>query len=134
MSVVNATLAVGDYGARHKDDRMDETVIERKSIPDLFTSFSSGYEREKAKIEKAKALGLRYILAVEGTAFDVREGSSYMKDGELHYSKKDGTAQVRQLMTMLRKGYFADIWWCRSRAEMAFLIQEYFLSYERIER
>jgi hypothetical protein len=47
------------------------------------------------------------------------------------HSKKDGLAQIRQLMTMTRKGYF-EIWWCRTRQEMAFLITEYFLSYERL--
>ncbi len=131
ISVKSECLAVGDYGCRHSDGTMDDTVFERKAIGDLFLSFSSGYENEKAKIEKAKKLGLKYILAVEGTAFDVRTGHTYQKDGQEFCSKKDGLSQVRQLMTMYRKDYF-HVMWCRDRKEMAFLIQEYFLAGQRI--
>jgi hypothetical protein len=34
-------------------------------------------------------------------------------------------------MTMQNKGYF-EIMWCRNRAEMAFLIQEYFIAQDRM--
>ena len=125
-------LPVGDYGAYLTGEIiMYPTVFERKGS-DLFSSFSHGYAKEKKKIEKAKNLGLKYILAVEGTAFDIREGHRYQKDGEEHWSKKDGLSQVRQLLTCNIKGYF-DIWWCKSRQEMAFLIQEYFLACQRLK-
>lgn len=124
-------LEVGDYACQ-VGERLLPIRIERKSIADLFSSFSSGYENEKAKIVKARDLGLKYILAIEGTLFDIREGHSYMKDGELHYSKKDGLSQVKQLYTMLAKGYFDQLWFFKSRAEMAFGILQYFLSLERL--
>lgn len=123
-------LEVGDY-AGVVNGVLLPIRIERKSIADLFGSFSSGYEREKAKILKAQALNLKYILAIEGTVFEVREGHQYQKDGEVRQSKKDGLSQVRQLMTCYSKGYF-DIWWCRGRREMAFMIYEYFLAQEKL--
>lgn len=133
VSVKSECLRVGDYGCRHKDGTMDEVVIERKSIGDLFSSFTGeNYEREKAKIARAKEAGLRYILAIESPALEVRKGHRYRKDGEWHEVKKTGIAQVRQIMTLLRRGDFDEVWWCRDRTEMAFLIQEYFLAAERI--
>ena len=124
VSVVCEGLDVGDY-AYKIGDVVGPIRIERKSIPDLFGSFSSGYEAEKAKIIKARQLGYKYILAIEGTAFDVREGHQYRRDGEVVAFKKDGLSQIRQLMTSYAKGYF-DIWWSKSRHELAFMIQEYF--------
>lgn len=131
VSVKSECLKVGDYTARHKDGTMDNTVIERKSCADLFHSFTHEYENEKKKIQRAKDLGLRYVLAVESPALEVRKGHSYWKNGQEHRVQKDGLSQVRQIMTLLRRGDFAEVWWCRDRAEMAFLIQEYFLTQER---
>ena len=127
-------LPTGDYGARHKDGTMDKTVVERKSIGDLFTSFSGeNYLREKEKIKRAKESGLHYILAIEGTVYDIRRGHTYRKGGEEFESKKSGISQVRQILTLLRRGDFKEVWWCRDRTEMAFLIQEYFLTHERMK-
>lgn len=132
VSVKSECLKVGDYTARHKDGTMDKTVIERKSIGDLFSSFTgANYDREKDKIKRAKELGLRYVLAVESPALGVRKGHSYKKGGVVHEVQKSGIAQVRQILTLQRRGDFAEVWWCTSRTEMAFLIQEYFLTYER---
>lgn len=131
IEVKSECLPTGDYGCRHKDGKMDAAVIERKSIGDLFHSFTHEYENEKAKIQRAKEAGLRYILAVESPAMEVRKGYSYWKAGEVKEMKKDGLSQVRQIMTLLRRGDFAEVWWCASRKEMAFRIQEYFLAHER---
>lgn len=133
VNVKSECLKVGDYTARHKDGTMDSAVVERKNISDLYSSFTGeNYEREKAKISRAKEAGLRYILAIESPALEVRKGHRYRKDGEWHEVKKSGIAQVRQIMTLLRRGDFDEVWWCRDRTEMAFLIQEYFLAAERI--
>lgn len=131
VEIITSTLQVGDYECKFKNGTMAGTVWERKSLADLYSSFSSGYESEKKKIEKAKSLGLKYILGIEATVFEVREGSHYHKDGETKWSKKNGVSQIRQLMTMYAKEYF-DLWFFSSRAEMAFTIQEYFLAEARI--
>jgi len=132
VSVKSECLKVGDYTARHKDGSMDTAVIERKSIADLFHSFTHEYENEKAKIMRAKDMGLTYVLAVEAPALEVRKGHTYRKGGEVFEVKKSGISQVRQIMTIERK-YGISVWWCVSRAEMAFRIQEYFLAAERIK-
>lgn len=132
IDISKETIDVGDYSARISGEVVP-VRIERKSIADLFGSFSSGYDNEKKKIGRAKEAGYKYILAIEGTIFDVRQGHSYTKNGELMHSKKDGLSQVKQLMTMYHKGYF-DIWWCRSRQEMAFMIVQYFLAVEKLKR
>jgi len=129
VEYVRECLPCGDYGARINGE-MVKAVWERKSIADLFSSFSSNYENEKAKIERAKELGWIYMLAIEGNVFDVREGHTYTKGGEVHHSKKSGIAQIRQLLTMYQKEYL-DLWFFDSRAEMAFTIQEYFLNIKK---
>lgn len=133
VSVKSECLKVGDYTVRHKDGSMDTAVVERKSVADLFHSFTHEYENEKEKIFRAKELGLTYILAVESPALEVRKGHRYFKAGEWHEVKKSGISQVRQIMKIQRK-YGIEVWWCASRSEMAFLIQEYFLAAERIRK
>lgn len=130
VSVKSECLKVGDYACRHSDNTMDSSVIERKSIPDLFHSFTHEYENEKKKIERAKELGFKYILAIEGTVSEILKGYSFKKDGIEHKVKKDGISQVRQIMTISRK-YDVEVWWCKDRMEMQFMIQEYFFSKER---
>lgn len=132
VSVEKATLAVGDYTARHKDGSMDRTVCERKSCADLFHSFTHQYENEKRKIAMAYDLGLSYVLAIEGTVSEIAKGHTFWRDGRLQEAKKSGIAQVRQIMTIQRK-YGIEVWWCRDRAEMAFKVQEFFLAWERIK-
>ena len=122
---IKMALPVGDYMAEGID-----ISIERKSLQDLFISFSTGYEAERNKIIKAKARNLTYIIAIEGSILDVRVGHEYWKDGEMKRSKKDGLSMVRQLMTIQHK-YGVQVWFCGGRKEMAFQIQEYFLAKER---
>lgn len=130
VSVVRDALDVGDYSAIIGGNLVP-IRWERKSIADLFSSFSSGYEAEKAKILKAQALGYRYILAIEGSASEVRKGHAYVKDGEVHESKKSGISQLKQLCTLNHK-YGVELAFCQSRKDMALLITESFLALERL--
>ena len=123
-------LPVGDYGAEINGVR-EPIVIERKEIGDLFSSFSTGYVRERAKILRAKELGLKYILAIEVTASDVYKGHTYWKNGKEHKSKKSGLAMLRQLMMLMHK-YGIEVWYCDGRREMSRRIMEYFLAAERL--
>src|SRR3990167_5359528 len=124
------TLEVGDYGALI-DGVLAPIRIERKSVADLFTSFQGeNYERERAKIAKAASLNIRYIIAIEASAIEVRKGHSYSKDREVHESKKSGISQVRQLYTISVK-YSVPIWFSNGRYDLAFQISEYFLAYEK---
>ena len=130
VSVVRRMMPAGDYGAEVNGEMVKATV-ERKSINDLFANFSNNYENEKAKLMRAKELGWQYVLAIEAPCFEVRKGHEYRKDGVMVASKKSGLAQVRQLMTLQAK-YGVQVWWCQTRAEMAFMVMEYFLAWERL--
>ena len=128
-------LSVGDYAALHRaegKDVPDLSVVERKGIGDLFHAFTANYDAERAKILKAKELGLTYILAIEASFTEVLKGHAYWKDGELHESKKSGLAMIRQLCTVARK-YQVEVWFCNGRREMALRILEYFLAAERVK-
>lgn len=128
VTVEVATLPVGDYAARHLIEGQeipDVHICERKAIGDLYTSFASGYEREKAKWTKAQQLGLRYILAIEGTRNDVLQADSYRKEGELQPRRKDGLAQLRQLCS-LQVRYGITVWFCESRRMMAWYLLEFY--------
>ena len=130
VSVTRRALPTGDYGAELAGKPV-KAVVERKSVADLFGSFSSNYDNEKAKMVRAKQLGWQYILAIEAPALEIRKGHEYRKDGEWVESKKGGLAQVRQLMTWQVK-YGVQVWWCNGRREMAFMVMEYFLAWERL--
>lgn len=133
VEVVKETLETGDYAVRFNGE-VAPIRIERKSIADLFTSFNGdNYDRERDKILRAKELGLKYILAIEGSASEVRKGHSYRKDGEIHDVKKTGLSQVRQLMTIAHK-YGVEVWFTDGRRDMAFRIIEYFMAYDRFKK
>jgi len=124
------TLPVGDYTAKGQES---EVVIERKELGDLWTSYSTGYDRERAKILKAKESGIQFVLAVEGTCWQLRSGFQFWNGKELITHKKDGLSMIRQLMTVSRK-YGIQVWFCDGRRDMAFRIKEYLLSKERIKK
>lgn len=127
VEIVVQSLPVGDYQAEGQD-----VVIERKSVADLFSSFSGGYEQERNKIIRAQVRNLKYILAIEASASEIRKGHSYWKDGELKEAAKSGISQIKQLMTISHK-YGVELWFCSGRQDMAFRIIEYFLAGERVK-
>lgn len=132
LEVVREGLKVGDYGFIDNKGVRDNAVIERKSIGDLFGSYGGkGYERERNKIIKAKDMGLRFILAIEASIWDVRSGHEYWDGGRVRTSGKTGLSMVRQLMSVARK-YEVDVWFCGNREKMAFMVYEYFLAGERL--
>lgn len=126
-------LSVGDYtasyvvGGKTVESRF---VVERKGMGDLFNSYTSGYERERAKFKRSEESEKTFILAVEGTVNDILQGFSYTKHGVEIKHKKDGISMLRQLMTCAVK-YGVQLWWFRSRYEMAMAVQELFLAEER---
>lgn len=132
VDIVREALAVGDYGCIHKTGERDKAVFERKSIGDLFSSFTHKYDNEKEKIRKAKELGIEYIITIEAPCLEIRKGHSYQKDGKIVECGKPGIAQVRQMMSIARRQGI-QVWYCQGRREMAFMIMEYFLAWERIK-
>ena len=125
-------MKTGDYTAVHLlqgKEVYDTTVCERKSVADCFNSFTGdNYVREKAKWERAKQLGLYYVLAFEGTISDILQTDSYVGEGgERIVRRKDGLAQIRQLCTLVHK-YQIQTWFFASRKEMSFYLLEFFMA------
>lgn len=130
VEIITQALPFADYTALHQEglvEQLDAACFERKSLADLFGSFTKNYEREKAKWERAKLAGRTYILAIEGSISDVLRGHSYWKAGELHDATKDGLAQLRQLCTLQVK-YGVRTMFFTSRKEMATYLLEYYLA------
>lgn len=132
VTIAHESLDTGDYAIRTAPNKpLSPIRIERKSIADLFSSFTGdNYRRERNKITRAKDAGLRYIIAIEGTVSTIRKGYSYTKGGRRHTSGKDGLSQVRQLMRIAQK-YNIEIVYCDGRDDMAFFVQECLLTYWR---
>lgn len=130
LEVVRLALDTGDYSAIYKG-QLDKVRIERKSVPDLFSSFTRNYRNELAKIERAHAAGYKYIIAIEAPCSTIRNGCTYTRHGVVHAVKKSGLAQVRQMMTLSRK-YGVEVWYCADRRDMGLMVQEYLLVTERM--
>jgi ERCC4-type nuclease len=134
VEYVVGTLSVGDYSASYVIGGKtveSASVIERKEKGDLFSSYTSGYERERAKFLRAKEANKTFILAIEGTAAEILRGHTYVKGGIERESKKDGMTMLRQLLSCANK-YGIQLWFCSTKNEMAILTQEYFLAEERM--
>ena len=132
VTVESKYLDFGDYACVHNDGTMDKMRFERKSVADAFSSFSGdNYLNEKRKIARAKTAGSDYSILIEAPLFEVRKGCTFKKGGEIHEVRKSGIAQIRQLLTISRK-YGIGLQFFQSRSEMAFYIQEFFLTQERL--
>lgn len=130
IKVERGTLDTGDYGIKIGSD-LAPVRVERKSIGDLFSSFSGdNYRREKEKIERAKEGNLRYIIAIESSCSEVRKGHRYYKQGQWHESQKDGLSQVRQIETISMR-YGVEVRYCSGRDDMSFMVQEILMAYVR---
>jgi len=129
-------LPVGDYIATHDwqgHPVLDPVIVERKSPSDLWNSFTGdSYETEKAKLVKAQTLGLSYVLAIEVSATEIIRGHTYWAGGERRESAKSGLTMLRQLFSLCRR-HGVVLWFCSSRTEMAWRLQEFYLSWERME-
>ena len=71
--VVIDGLPVGDYWMK-LDGHEVPICFERKGLGDLFGTMTSGHERFKKMLEKAKNNNLQVILLIEGTMKDIFQG------------------------------------------------------------
>ena len=115
-------LPVGDYSCEFESGLQVPIIFERKSIGDLFSTLSGGYERFKREIEKAKSLDIKLILIVEGTLTKVLKGYKHSKRGPL--------SLIRQMFMLWIKHDIYPVF-CKDRAEMTTYIIEFYAAIGR---
>lgn len=114
-------LSFGDYTAI-VHGRPVPIVVERKGLGDLFGTMTSGYERFKKEMARAKESNMKLILAIEGTYSTVWEG--------IAHSQFDGQSMLKKLATLYVK-YDLECWFCESRRVMARRICDTFAAVEK---
>lgn len=92
-------------------------VFERKSIQDLFGTLTSGMERFKRELERAKENNFKVILIVEGTLSEVLAGTKY--------SQVKGESILKTMMTLWMKYDLVPVF-CPNRSEMRRFMLETF--------
>lgn len=116
-------LHVGDYGAMFTADYLYPVAFERKSIGDLYSTLTFGYDRFRKEINRAEIAKTRLIIAIEGTKEKVLKGYSH--------SSRDPESIIKQLETIERK-YGVQAMFFGNRVAMANHIHDiFFLEYER---
>lgn len=119
-------LPFGDYAGMMGNDKDSLTqipwAVDRKSLGDLYGTMTSGYERWKACMERAKKANHKLVLAIECTYTQVGNG--------FDHSEFSGEAMLKKLNTLQTK-YDLDIWYCSGRREMASRIAGFLSAVER---
>lgn len=122
-------LPFGDYWFWNEyEDGTNDTypiTFERKSFGDLFGTMTSGYERFKKEIQKARENNFTLILLIEGSMRTVGKG--------YEHSQFSGEAMLKKLAT-LRVKYDLEYHFFNDRREMARFIEEIFLAIARLYR
>lgn len=114
-------LAYGDYSAIVHEKPVP-VIFERKGLVDLFGTMTSGYERFKREMVRAKEANVKLILIVEGSYTNVYGG--------IQYSQFSGESMIKKLHMMQVK-YDLETVYCESRRVMARYIAGFFHAVER---
>lgn len=114
-------LSYGDYSAIVHGKPVP-LIFERKGFSDLWGTMTSGYDRFKREMERAKADNVKLILIIEGSYSDVWNG--------FERSKYDGASMLKKLATLYVK-YDLEYVFCESRRVMARRIADTFYAIER---
>lgn len=115
-------LPVGDYMAEYTDGSRAPVVIERKSIPDLFHTMTSGYPRFQREMARAAEARLIVCLGIEGSVSHVLKG--------IPRSRFEGRSCLRKVCTLFVKHGVVPLF-ARDRQELAVLVREVFEAYGR---
>lgn len=114
-------LAYGDYTAIVHGKSVP-LVFERKGFGDLWGTMTSGYDRFKREMERAKSDNIKLVLIIEGTYSDVWNG--------FDRSKYSGESMLKKL-AMLYCRYDLEYIFTESRRVMSRRIADTFLAIER---
>ena len=120
--IIRRKCEVGDYSCQYENGEISPIYFERKSIPDLFSTLSSGYKRFKKEILRAKEKKIILVIIIEGTLSKVLQG--------IDESQRSGEEICQQLFTLLIR-YHLPFVYCKDRQEMSKWITEFYLAYGR---
>lgn len=120
--VQKVCLPVGDYAVKFSGVYEVPVVFERKGINDLYGTLSSGYERFKREINRAKESNIKLIIIVEGTLTQVLKG--------VKFSKRTPISIIYQLFT-LRVRHDIETVFCKDREEMAEYITQFYIAHKK---
>lgn len=127
LDIRRVGLPFGDYGALYTDksgEHKSPIFFERKSLSDLWGTLTNDerHVRFKNRINEAKEVGAKLILAIEGSDADVMAG--------IDRSKFSGESMMRMLMTLWVR-YDLEPMFCSSRPLMAWRMVNLWASWER---
>lgn len=114
------TLYVGDYAPRGLESLV---AVERKSLPDLIGSLTSGRERFAHEMERARGLALAVVI--EGSMGQVRRHE---------YRSKTKPHAIFQSVLSWSMRYGVHFLWCDDAAGAAYHAYHWMRQFVRIER
>ena len=110
VTVEVGTLNAGDYSLRGLEDRF---ALERKSLPDLMSSLTTGRERLTRELERLRGYELAALL-VEGTLEQVARHE---------YRSKAAPESVLQTLAAWHVRYGVPTLWAGSPAGAAYMVR-----------
>lgn len=124
QEVITTKLPFGDYAMKlTANDAYVPVFFERKSITDLWGTLTTGMDRFKKELERAKESKVTLYLAIEGTILDVHTGVSF--------SIVRGSQIVRTIFS-LKVRYGLEPVFCPNREQMKYYIYETFDAVRRV--
>ena len=123
--VVRTKLDFGDYACEYSDKTRPPLTYERKNMCDLFSTLTTGHERFKREIQRAKKVNNVIVIIIEGTFSEILHGCKH--------STVDGMAIRKQLFTFQFK-YGVPFVCCENRTSMSDYIQESYFSIGRMKK
>ncbi|MGE4424742.1 MAG: ERCC4 domain-containing protein [Pseudodesulfovibrio sp.] len=110
VSTETGMLTAGDYSLRGLEDKF---ALERKSIPDLVASITTGRERLIRELERLRGYEVKAII-VEGTLEQVARHE---------YRSRTSPESVLQTLAAWQIKYDCSTLWCGSSAGCAYMVR-----------
>lgn len=112
-------LDIGDYGCQFKDNYIPPIFFERKSLPDLYSTLSSGYKRFKKECNKAIENKIALIIIIEASLTRINNGCER--------SERKPEEIVKQLFTLYVKHGIPFVC-CNDRKESSLYITNFYIA------
>lgn len=110
-------LPVGDYHVEFVGGARPPVIFERKSLADLYNTFTGGYARFKREMLAAQRQNWRLILLIEASMTEVYNGH--------RYSQMSGNSCIQKAFTIWMR-YGLQPVFCQDRDEAAAYVVETF--------